>query len=117
MRDAMNRLGGNPDLINPLVPVDLVIDHSVQVDKSRSVDALEQNQNIEFQRNRERFAFLKWAATAFSNMLIVPPGTGIVHQVKTKDTNVHTLLYKTTYSYTLALNVYMCTEIHSRIYT
>ena len=81
MRDAMARMGGDPARINPLVPVDLVIDHSVQVDFSRSPDALEKNQAIEFARNSERFAFLKWGATAFDNMLIVPPGSGIVHQV------------------------------------
>nr|AND95650.1 Aconitate hydratase, cytoplasmic [Vitrella brassicaformis] len=81
MRDAMKDLGGDPSAVNPLVPVDLVIDHSVQVDFSRSPDALEKNQKIEFQRNAERFAFLKWGATAFDNMLIVPPGSGIVHQV------------------------------------
>lgn len=81
MRDAMVRLGGNPDHINPLVPADLVIDHSVQVDYSRGPDALKKNQDTEFERNAERFAFLKWAASAFSNMLILPPGAGIVHQV------------------------------------
>nr|AND95599.1 Aconitate hydratase, cytoplasmic [Chromera velia] len=81
MRDAMARLGGDPSRVNPLVPVDLVIDHSVQVDWSRSPEALQRNQQIEFDRNKERFAFLKWGATAFNNMLIVPPGSGIVHQV------------------------------------
>ena len=81
MRDAMARLGGNPSRINPLVPVDLVIDHSVQVDFARSPDAMEKNQQIEFQRNAERFSFLKWGASEFNNMTIVPPGAGIVHQV------------------------------------
>ena len=81
LRDAMARLGGNPANINPLVPVDLVIDHSVQVDYSRSPEAMEKNQEIEFQRNAERFSFLKWGASAFNNMKIVPPGAGIVHQV------------------------------------
>lgn len=81
MRDAIQRLGGDINKINPLVPADLVIDHSVQVDFSRSSEALEKNQEIEFIRNKERFAFLKWAANAFTNMLIVPPGSGIVHQV------------------------------------
>jgi aconitate hydratase len=81
MRDAMARMGGDPSRINPLVPVDLVIDHSVQVDFARSADAVEKNQQLEFERNSERFAFLKWGATAFNNMLIVPPGSGIVHQV------------------------------------
>lgn len=63
------------------VPVDLVVDHSVQVDVSRSADALQANMEHEFGRNKERFAFLKWGATAFKNMLVVPPGSGIVHQV------------------------------------
>lgn len=81
MRDAMARLGGDPAKINPLVPVDLVIDHSVQVDFARSPDAMAKNQEIEFQRNSERFSFLKWGASEFNNMTIVPPGTGIVHQV------------------------------------
>ncbi len=77
----MKKLGGNPDKINPISPVDLVIDHSVQVDVFRREDALERNQELEFQRNKERFQFLKWGAKAFKNMLIVPPGSGIVHQV------------------------------------
>jgi aconitate hydratase len=59
----------------------LVIDHSVQVDFTRSIDALSKNENLEFERNKERFTFLKWGAGAFSNMLIIPPGSGIVHQV------------------------------------
>nr|XP_024396605.1 putative aconitate hydratase, cytoplasmic [Physcomitrium patens]PNR39944.1 hypothetical protein PHYPA_020224 [Physcomitrium patens] len=81
MRDAITRLGGDPDRINPLVPVDLVIDHSVQVDVARSANALQANMELEFSRNKERFGFLKWGATAFKNMLVVPPGSGIVHQV------------------------------------
>ncbi|XP_065938353.1 cytoplasmic aconitate hydratase isoform X1 [Magallana gigas] len=129
MRDAVKRLGGDPEKINPICPADLVIDHSIQVDVSRSIlkyspnpgggqssevkgsqrsscnlcvdprspisdqicpfhkrktqgaDALEQNQELEFERNKERFVFLKWGATALKNMLIVPPGSGIVHQV------------------------------------
>ncbi|XP_038057979.1 cytoplasmic aconitate hydratase-like isoform X2 [Patiria miniata] len=81
MRDAVKRLGGDPQTINPVCPADLVIDHSVQVDVSRSSDALQKNQEIEFQRNKERFLFLKWGAKALQNMLIVPPGSGIVHQV------------------------------------
>ncbi|KAJ7981297.1 Aconitate hydratase [Quillaja saponaria] len=81
MRDAMNRLGSDSDKINPLVPVDLVIDHSVQVDVARSENAVQANMELEFQRNKERFAFLKWGSTAFQNMLVVPPGSGIVHQV------------------------------------
>lgn len=81
MRDAMNRLGGNSNKINPLVPVDLVIDHSVQVDVAGSENAVQANMEFEFQRNKERFGFLKWGSNAFHNMLVVPPGSGIVHQV------------------------------------
>ncbi|EDW66584.1 cytoplasmic aconitate hydratase [Drosophila virilis] len=81
MRDAVLDLGGDPEKINPICPADLVIDHSVQVDFARVPDALAKNQNLEFERNKERFTFLKWGARAFNNMLIVPPGSGIVHQV------------------------------------
>ncbi|XP_022926869.1 aconitate hydratase [Cucurbita moschata] len=81
MRDAMNRLGGDSNKINPLVPVDLVIDHSVQVDVAKTENAVKANMELEFQRNRERFGFLKWGSSAFHNMLVVPPGSGIVHQV------------------------------------
>jgi aconitate hydratase len=81
MRDAMNKLGGDSNKINPLVPVDLVIDHSVQVDVARSENAVQANMELEFKRNKERFAFLKWGSNAFDNMLVVPPGSGIVHQV------------------------------------
>lgn len=81
MRDAMNKLGGDSNKINPLVPVDLVIDHSVQVDVARSENAVQANMDLEFQRNKERFGFLKWGSNAFHNMLVVPPGSGIVHQV------------------------------------
>jgi aconitate hydratase len=81
MRDAMQRLGGDPAKINPLCPVDLVIDHSVQADVSGTPDAARRNEIIEFERNRERFQFLKWGSTAFDNFKIVPPGSGIVHQV------------------------------------
>ncbi|CAB3234732.1 unnamed protein product [Arctia plantaginis] len=81
MRDAVKDLGGDPQKINPICPADLVIDHSVQVDFARSPDALNKNQELEFERNKERFQFLKWGAQAFDNMLIVPPGSGIVHQV------------------------------------
>ena len=81
MRDAMKRLGGDPSKINPLVPVDLVIDHSVQVDTAGTANAREQNEQLEFSRNRERFQFLKWGSKAFDNFSIVPPGSGIVHQV------------------------------------
>ncbi len=81
MRAAVARLGGDPRKINPLVPVDLVIDHSVQVDFFATQDALQRNAEIEFQRNRERYEFLKWGQQAFSNFRVVPPMTGIIHQV------------------------------------
>lgn len=81
MRDAMARLGGDPKKINPMVPVDLVIDHSVQVDVAREANSLSINQAKEFERNKERFQFLKWGSQSFNNMLVVPPGSGIVHQV------------------------------------
>jgi aconitate hydratase len=81
MRAAVARLGGDPRKINPLVPVDLVIDHSVQVDFFATADALNRNADIEFQRNRERYEFLKWGQKAFRNFRVVPPMTGIVHQV------------------------------------
>jgi aconitase A len=81
MRDAVSRLGGDAARINPLVPVDLVIDHSVQVDVFGNVVALERNAEIEFERNRERYVFLRWGQQAFRNFRVVPPATGIVHQV------------------------------------
>ena len=81
MRDAMRALGGNPDKINPLQPAELVIDHSVQVDEFGTVNAYDMNAALEFQRNRERYAFLKWGQTAFHNFSAVPPGMGICHQV------------------------------------
>jgi aconitate hydratase len=81
MRAAVARMGGDPRKINPLVPVDLVIDHSVQVDFFATGDALQRNAEVEFQRNRERYEFLKWGQKAFSNFRVVPPMTGIVHQV------------------------------------
>ncbi|MFQ5659494.1 MAG: aconitate hydratase AcnA [Gammaproteobacteria bacterium] len=81
MRDAMRNLGGDPDKINPLSPAELVIDHSVQVDIFGTDDALEKNSRIEFDRNKERYEFLRWGQQAFSNFKVVPPDTGIVHQV------------------------------------
>ncbi len=81
MRAAMKRLGGNPARINPQIPADLVIDHSVQVDVFGTPLALERNAEIEFQRNRERYKFLRWGQKAFKNFRVVPPATGIVHQV------------------------------------
>jgi aconitate hydratase len=81
MRDAMVGMGGDPKKINPLAPVDLVIDHSVQVDVFGTPGAFRQNVEIEYQRNRERYAFLRWGQQAFASFRVVPPGTGIVHQV------------------------------------
>jgi len=81
MRDAMNGLGGNPQKINPLVPVHLVIDHSVMVDEFGNPKAFGKNVELEYQRNGERYEFLKWGASAFDNFQVVPPGTGICHQV------------------------------------
>ena len=81
MRDAISQLGGNPETINPLERVDLVIDHSVMVDKFGTQQALDLNTKLEFQRNRERYQFLRWGQQAFENFRVVPPGTGIVHQV------------------------------------
>ena len=81
MRDAMRQLGGDPGRINPIQPAELVIDHSVQVDEFGSPRAFQVNADMEFQRNKERYAFLRWGQTAFRNLAIVPPDTGIVHQV------------------------------------
>ncbi len=81
MRDAMKTLGGDPTLINPLQPVELVIDHSVQVDEFGTPNAFDFNALLEFQRNKERYSFLRWGQTGFRNLAIVPPDTGIVHQV------------------------------------
>ncbi|MGI8509219.1 MAG: aconitate hydratase AcnA [Gemmatimonadaceae bacterium] len=102
MRDALARLGGDPAHINPLQPVDLVIDHSVQVDEYGSEAAFLINADLEFHRNRERYAFLRWGQTAFRNFRVVPPDTGIVHQVNleflassvfTRDENGETIAY------------------------
>ncbi|REE90544.1 aconitase [Paenibacillus taihuensis] len=102
MRDTVKKSGGDPKQINPLVPVDLVIDHSVMVDTFGTPDALETNTAIEFKRNEERYRFLRWAQTAFENFRAVPPGTGIVHQVNleylasvaaTKTTDGETVVY------------------------
>ncbi len=81
MREAMKRLGGDPKKINPLAPVDLVIDHSVQVDYFGTSDAFHKNSQIEFERNVERYAFLRWGQRAFDNFRLIPPDTGICHQV------------------------------------
>jgi len=81
MREAVKRMGGNPKRINPLFPAELVIDHSVQVDSFGSVNAFGMNAQLEFQRNAERYAFLRWGQTAFQNFKVVPPETGICHQV------------------------------------
>lgn len=102
MRDAMKAVGGNPQKINPLVPVDLVIDHSVIVDNYGSPSALSQNIKLEYERNGERYKFLKWGQKAFKNFRVVPPGTGICHQVNleylaqtvwTKEVNGETVAY------------------------
>ena len=81
MRDGLTRLGGNPAKVNPLVPVDLVIDHSVQIDVFGTAASLQTNVDIEFERNEERYKFLRWGQDAFDNFRVVPPGTGICHQV------------------------------------
>lgn len=81
MRDAIKDMGGNPEKISPLSPVDLVIDHSIMVDKFATADSMEVNTKIEMDRNRERYEFLRWGQKAFSNFQVVPPGTGICHQV------------------------------------
>ena len=81
MRSVVDKKGGDPSLVNPIVPVDLVIDHSVQVDHFASGDAYSKNVEVEYERNGERYTFLKWAQNSFDNFRVVPPGTGIVHQV------------------------------------
>ena len=81
MRDGIARLGGDPNRVNPLQPVELVIDHSVQVDYFGQANAFELNAELEFSRNKERYAFLRWGQNAFRNFRVVPPDTGIVHQV------------------------------------
>src|SRR5258706_15916773 len=81
MREAMKRLGGDPKKINPLAPVDLVIDHSVQVDFFGSSDAFHKNSTIEYERNSERYAFLRWGQKSFDNFPLIPPDVGICHQV------------------------------------
>jgi aconitate hydratase len=102
MRDQFAKMGGDPSRINPLQPVDLVIDHSVQVDSYGLLRSFEDNVRREFERNQERYQFLKWGQTAFENMSVVPPGTGIVHQVNleylarvvfTRDANGKTIAY------------------------
>lgn len=105
MRDAMAHMGGDPTKINPLAPVDLVIDHSVMVDKYASAKAFKENVKLEMERNRERYEFLKWGQKAFNNFRVVPPGTGICHQVNleylakvvwTKEENGETIAYPDT---------------------
>ncbi|PYE34589.1 aconitase [Idiomarina fontislapidosi] len=105
MRDAVSNAGQNPDLINPLSPVDLVIDHSVMVDKYASPQAFKENVRIEMERNKERYEFLRWGQKAFENFRVVPPGTGICHQVNleylgksvwTKEENGKTFAYPDT---------------------
>ncbi|MEE4012918.1 aconitate hydratase AcnA [Roseibium sp. FZY0029] len=105
MRDAAVKLGGDPEKINPLVPVDLVIDHSVMIDYFGTKDAFRQNVELEYERNRERYEFLRWGQSAFNNFRAVPPGTGICHQVNleylaqtvwTKDEDGETIAYPDT---------------------
>jgi aconitate hydratase len=81
MREAVKELGGDPDKVNPLAPAELVIDHSVQIDSFGNANAIERNMDIEYQRNGERYQFLRWGQTAFDDFKVVPPGMGIVHQV------------------------------------
>ncbi|MEW2839179.1 aconitase family protein, partial [Vibrio sp. JC34] len=81
MRDAMEKLGGDPAKINPLSPAELVIDHSVQVDGYGEDGSFDLNAKLEYERNKERYEFLRWGQTAFDNLKVVPPATGIVHQV------------------------------------
>lgn len=81
MRDAVRDLGGDPEVINPQVPAQMVIDHSVQIDLAGVPGAIEHNMDVEYQRNRERYQFLRWGQQAFRNFRVVPPGTGIIHQV------------------------------------
>ena len=80
MREAVAELGGDPSRINPLAPAEMVIDHSVQIDVAGRSDAFERNVEFEYQRNHERYQFLRWGQTAFDDFKVVPPGTGIVHQ-------------------------------------
>jgi aconitate hydratase len=102
MREAVKELGGDPQQINPLAPAEMVIDHSVVIDVAGSADAAERNVEYEYQRNGERYQFLRWGQTAFDNFKVVPPGTGIVHQVNieylartvmTKDVDGQTIAY------------------------
>ena len=81
IREKMNEIGGDPNKINPLIPTDLVIDHSIQVDSYGSPDSLEINLKHEYNRNTERYELIKWAQNAFTNFRVVPPGNGIIHQV------------------------------------
>jgi aconitate hydratase len=105
MRDAMVKIGGDPNKINPLIPVDLVIDHSVQVDSFANTHAFQENVDLEMERNMQRYEFLRWGQKAFQNFRVVPPGTGICHQVNleylaqvvwTKQENGHTVAYPDT---------------------
>ena len=105
MRDGVIKLGGSPDKVNPLIPVDLVIDHSVMMDYTASADALDKNLALEFERNGERYRFLRWGQEAFNNFRVVPPNTGICHQVNleylaqvawTSENNGQTFVYPDT---------------------
>ncbi len=113
MRAAMQRLGGDPAKINPLVPVDLVIDHSVQVDFFGNPAALERNAEIEFERNRERYEFLRWGQQAFSNFRVVPPATGIVHQVNLEFLAKVVLMHKASTETVLLPDTLVGTDSHT----
>ncbi len=113
MRAAMQRLGGDPAKINPLVPVDLVIDHSVQVDFFGDPSALERNAEIEFSRNRERYEFLRWGQQAFRDFRVVPPATGIVHQVNLEFLAKVVLVHKTAEEAVLLPDTLVGTDSHT----
>ncbi|MGA2983668.1 MAG: aconitate hydratase [Terriglobia bacterium] len=113
MRSAMTRLGGDATKINPLVPVDMVIDHSVQVDFFGNSSALERNAEIEFERNRERYEFLRWGQQAFQNFRVVPPATGIVHQVNLEFLAKVVLLQKTPSETVLIPDTLVGTDSHT----
>ena len=104
MRSAVRRLGKNSKIIEPLVPVDLVVDHSVQVDFAGTADAMDRNLDKEFTRNRERYQFLKWGMQAFDTFKVVPPGIGIVHQVNLE------LAIQSTYVLLLMVSTATCTS-------
>jgi aconitate hydratase len=113
MRDAMQQLGGDPALINPLQPVELVIDHSVQVDEFGTASAFDVNALLEFQRNKERYSFLRWGQTGFRNLAIVPPDTGIVHQVNLEYLARVVFVHETTVKRTAYPDTLVGTDSHT----